>query len=108
MKFCFMVQFASTMIDPDALAAIRRQRLSEISLWFGPHNNNYSTTVSQVSEQVSNNVAEEVTPAENSATKWAAECTGILLATGLLTVTLAWLIAPRVGKVFVNELVSIY
>jgi len=27
------------------------------------------------------------------------EATGILLATGLLTVTLAWLIAPRVGKV---------
>ncbi|KAL1823008.1 hypothetical protein DCAR_0310856 [Daucus carota subsp. sativus] len=88
----------SSCVDPDALAAIRRQRLSEISLWFGPHNNNYSTTVSQGSEQVSNAVAEEVTPAENSATKWAVEGTGILLATGLLTLTLAWLIAPRVGK----------
>ncbi|XP_044479887.1 uncharacterized protein LOC123206732 isoform X2 [Mangifera indica] len=40
----------------------------------------------------------EVLTAENPATKWAVEGTGILLATGLLTVTLAWLIAPRVGK----------
>ncbi|KAG6660600.1 hypothetical protein I3843_03G111500 [Carya illinoinensis] len=41
---------------------------------------------------------EYVVPDENPATKWAVEGTGILLATGLLTVTLAWLIAPRVGK----------
>ncbi|KAG6660602.1 hypothetical protein CIPAW_03G116400 [Carya illinoinensis] len=55
-------------VDPDAVAAIRRQRLKY------------------------------VVPDENPATKWAVEGTGILLATGLLTVTLAWLIAPRVGK----------
>ncbi|KAA8531128.1 hypothetical protein F0562_005837 [Nyssa sinensis] len=86
-------------VDPDAVAAIRRQRLSEISLWFNPHNNNNSSTISQVvSEQPSNTVTEEVVPTENPATKWAVEGTGILLATGLLTVTLAWLIAPRVGK----------
>ncbi|XP_042971015.1 uncharacterized protein LOC122303333 isoform X6 [Carya illinoinensis] len=42
---------------------------------------------------------EYVVPDENPATKWAVEGTGILLATGLLTVTLAWLIAPRVGKI---------
>ncbi|BBH02523.1 RING/FYVE/PHD zinc finger superfamily protein [Prunus dulcis] len=94
----------STGIDPDAVAAIRRQRLSEISLWFTPHNNSNnnnntstnSVSISQaVSEQPQNTV---VAPAENPATKWAVEGTGILLATGLLTVTLAWLIAPRVGK----------
>ncbi|KAL2528304.1 RING/FYVE/PHD zinc finger superfamily protein [Forsythia ovata] len=85
-------------VDPDAVAAIRRQRLSEISLWFNPHGN--SSTLSQVvSEQPSTNiVTEEGASAESSATKWAVEGTGILLATGLLTVTLAWLIAPRVGK----------
>ncbi|KAJ4715195.1 RING/FYVE/PHD zinc finger superfamily protein [Melia azedarach] len=95
----------SSGVDPDAVAAIRRQRLSEISLWFSPHiynnnnNNSNSTAVSQVvSEQPLNTVSEEVAPAENPATKWAVEGTGILLATGLLTVTLAWLIAPRVGK----------
>ncbi|XP_017969596.1 PREDICTED: uncharacterized protein LOC18611957 isoform X3 [Theobroma cacao] len=93
----------SSGVDPDAVAAIRRQRLSEISLWFSPHsnnnNNNSFAAVSQaVSEQPLNTFTEEVAPTENPATKWAVEGTGILLATGLLTVTLAWLIAPRVGK----------
>ncbi|KDP31468.1 hypothetical protein JCGZ_15348 [Jatropha curcas] len=88
-------------VDPDAVAAIQRQRLSEISMWFSPRNNNdyNSNVVSQVvSEQPLNTVSENVVPPENPATKWAVEGTGILLATGLLTVTLAWLIAPRVGK----------
>uniref|UniRef100_A0A1J3D1L8 RING-CH-type domain-containing protein n=1 Tax=Noccaea caerulescens TaxID=107243 RepID=A0A1J3D1L8_NOCCA len=100
---------SSSGIDPDAVAAIRRQRLSEISLWFGPHcpnNNNYSSNSaaataasSQVaSEQPLGIVSFDILPMENRATKWAVEGTGILLATGLLTVTLAWLIAPRVGK----------
>ncbi|KAH7520554.1 hypothetical protein FEM48_Zijuj08G0156300 [Ziziphus jujuba var. spinosa] len=92
----------SADVDPDAVAAIRRQRLSEISLWFGPHNNNNGNNAAAVSdvvsEQLPSDVPEDVTPAENPATKWAVEGTGILLATGLLTVTLAWLIAPRVGK----------
>lgn len=101
---------ADNGVDPDAVAAIRRQRLSEIALWFCPHgstvhsgnnnNNNNVDTVSLVfSEQTLNSVAEDATPVQNPATKWAVEGTGILLATGLLTVTLAWLIAPRVGKV---------
>lgn len=92
----------SASIDPDAVAAIQRQRLCEISLWFNPHNNsnyNHSAALSQVvSEQPVNTVSEDVVPDANPATKWAVEGTGILLATGLLTVTLAWLIAPRVGK----------
>ncbi|XP_017969595.1 PREDICTED: uncharacterized protein LOC18611957 isoform X2 [Theobroma cacao] len=59
----------------------------------------HTSSVSQaVSEQPLNTFTEEVAPTENPATKWAVEGTGILLATGLLTVTLAWLIAPRVGK----------
>ncbi|XP_061346856.1 uncharacterized protein LOC133292465 [Gastrolobium bilobum] len=96
---------ANTGVDPDAVAAIRRQRLSEIALWFCPHNssnnNNNSNVdpVSQVfSEQPMNIVIEDAGPMQNPATKWAVEGTGILLATGLLTITLAWLIAPRVGK----------
>ncbi|XP_011031095.1 PREDICTED: uncharacterized protein LOC105130338 [Populus euphratica] len=96
---------ASAGVDPDAVAGVRRQRLSEISLWFCPHNNNNnnynnnSAAVSQVvSEQPLSTVTEDIVPAGNRATKWAVEGTGILLATGLLTVTLAWLIAPRVGK----------
>ncbi|KAF5745045.1 RING/FYVE/PHD zinc finger superfamily protein isoform 1 [Tripterygium wilfordii] len=95
----------SSGVDPDAIAAIRRQRLSEIALWFNPHtsnihNNNIPAAVSEVvSEQSMNQpITEGSVPTENPTTKWAVECTGILLATGLLTVTLAWLIAPRVGK----------
>lgn len=95
--------YSGTGVDPDAVAAIRRQRLSEISLWFSPHNinnnNNHVAASQAVSEQPLDSVTEEVVPAENPATRWAVEGTGILLATGLLTVTLAWLIAPRVGKV---------
>ncbi|CAN8256816.1 unnamed protein product [Cochlearia groenlandica] len=98
---------SSSGIDPDAVAAIRRQRLSEISLWFGPHcshNNNNSSSNSAAAETASSEqqplsvVNFGILPMENRATKWAVEGTGILLATGLLTVTLAWLIAPRVGK----------
>lgn len=104
---------SNTGVDPDAVAAIRRQRLSEIALWFCPHNssnnNNNSNvdTVSQVvSEQPLNIVIEDAVPEQNPATKWAVEGTGILLATGLLTITLAWLIAPRVGKVDKIEILS--
>lgn len=88
-------------VDPDAVAAIRRQRLSEISLWFNPQSNNSTGVVlSQlVTEQSSSHVVEDAPPEENTTRKWAVESTGILVATGLLTVTLAWLIAPRVGKV---------
>ncbi|KAF2283467.1 hypothetical protein GH714_008120 [Hevea brasiliensis] len=100
---------ASLGVDPDAVAAIRRQRLSEISMWFSPLGNsdhNNSNAVSQVvSEQPLNAVTEDIVPPENLATKWAVEGTGILLATGLLTVTLAWLIAPHVGKGYLNHFV---
>ncbi|KAK9167495.1 hypothetical protein Scep_002686 [Stephania cephalantha] len=93
-------------IDPDAIAGIRRQRLSEIALWFNPNynsgnnaNHNNSSRISQgVAEQPSSIPNEDAPPTENTLTKWAVEGTGILVATGLLTVTLAWLIAPRVGK----------
>ncbi|XP_050382489.1 uncharacterized protein LOC126799317 [Argentina anserina] len=88
----------STGVDPDAVAAIRRQRLSEISLWFSPHNNanGNSVAVSQVESEEPHDTA--IVPVESRATKWAVEATAILLATGLLTVTVAWLLAPHVGK----------
>lgn len=95
-------------VDPDAIAAIRRQRLSEIYLWFTPHgsrnhhqwnsNEGNASLVDGEVEQNSNIVVENGSSSENPAAKWAVEGTGILLATGLLTVSLAWLIAPRVGK----------
>ncbi|XP_004288483.1 PREDICTED: uncharacterized protein LOC101312194 [Fragaria vesca subsp. vesca] len=94
----------STGVDPDAVAAIRRQRLSEISLWFRPHNNGHGNNNTNGNSVAASQVASEdhqntvVVPAENRATKWAMEATAILLATGLLTVTVAWLLAPHVAK----------
>ncbi|CAN8251739.1 unnamed protein product [Cochlearia groenlandica] len=95
-------------IDTDEVAAIRRQRLGEISSWFGPHsqnnNNGSSVTASQVMpEHPSGVVNFGVLPVESRATKWAVEGTGILFATGLLTATLVWIIAPRVGKKAANN-----
>ncbi|KAL5704409.1 hypothetical protein ACHQM5_022845 [Ranunculus cassubicifolius] len=95
-------------VDPDAVAGIRRQRLSEIALWFNIHMNNTANSSNSVSRTVSHRVVESSAnnpvPVEgavsnnNLATKWAAEITGILIAMGLLSVTIAWIIAPRVGK----------
>lgn len=97
---------ANIGVDPDALAGIRRQRLSEISLWFNPHNTSV-TVIQEPMEQMptspNNNATENVVDTDHSRTKWALEGTGVLVATGLLTVTLAWLIAPRVGKVCFNS-----
>ncbi|KAK4772572.1 hypothetical protein SAY86_014347 [Trapa natans] len=103
-------QHAASGVDPDAVAAIRRQRLSEISLWFNPNHNSSNVHAVQASaaashaasEPLSSTGFEDNSPSDNPATKWAVEGTGILLATGLLTVTLAWLIAPRVGKVSIS------
>ena len=39
---------SSSGVDPDAVAAIRRQRLSEISLWFSPHSNNNNNNNSEI------------------------------------------------------------
>ncbi|KAF9599824.1 hypothetical protein IFM89_001770, partial [Coptis chinensis] len=89
-------------VDPVAVASVRRQRLREVSLWFTPHifnNHTSSTTISQGGLGHSNNTLfDSALPSENCATKWAVEGTGILVATGLLTVTIAWLLAPHVGK----------
>ncbi|KAL5714537.1 hypothetical protein ACHQM5_016482 [Ranunculus cassubicifolius] len=92
----------NSAVDPNATTSIQRRRLHEISLWFNPHPNNTRTTSRTVTQggsgQNSNVLIEDFFPSESPATKWAVEGTGILVATGLLTVTLAWLIAPRVGK----------
>ncbi|KAH9308237.1 hypothetical protein KI387_036148, partial [Taxus chinensis] len=84
-------------VDPDAVAAVRRQRLTEIASWFNPRL--HTTTVSHVATgEASNAPTSDLLPNIHPRAKWVVEGTGILIATGLLTVTLAWLIAPRVGK----------
>ncbi|KAG6486707.1 uncharacterized protein LOC122009141 [Zingiber officinale] len=88
---------ASSGIDPDAVAAIRRQRLSEISLWFNPHNNTASISQEAV-EEVPYNPIENVVTRDTQINKSALEHSGILVVTGLLTVILFWFVAPRIGK----------
>ncbi|XP_057845140.2 uncharacterized protein LOC131054614 isoform X1 [Cryptomeria japonica] len=84
-------------VDPDAAAAVRRQRLTEIASWFNPRL--HTATVSQsTTDEVYNAPIGDLRPNMHPRAKWVVEGTGILIATGLLTVTLAWLIAPRVGK----------
>ncbi|XP_020572714.1 uncharacterized protein LOC110019416 isoform X2 [Phalaenopsis equestris] len=85
-------------VDPDALAAVRRQRLNEVSFWFNPQNNAVVVPQEVIADQPSNVPTESTVAVENPTTTWAVEGTGILVATGLLTVSLAWLIAPHVGK----------
>lgn len=83
-------------VDPDALAAVRRQRLNEVSFWFNPQNNAVAVPQEAIADQSSNAPTESIVSVENPTTTWAVEGTGILVATGSLTVTLAWLIAPHV------------
>lgn len=85
-------------VDPDALAAVRRQRLIEVSFWFNPQNSAIAVLQEAIADQSSNVPTESIAVADNPTSRWAVEGTGILVATGLLTVTLAWLIAPHVGK----------
>ncbi|KAJ6800780.1 uncharacterized protein M6B38_201955 [Iris pallida] len=88
---------ARSGVDPDGLAAVRRLRLSEVSSWFNPRNNTITASHEAV-EQLPDFDAENAVTMENPTSKWAVEGTGILVATGLLTVTLTWLIAPHVRK----------
>lgn len=88
----------SSDVDPDALAAVRRQRLNEISYWFNPQNSAVAVPQEAIEDEPSNAPVESIVAVHNPTTTWAVEGTGILVATGLLTVTLAWLIAPHVAK----------
>lgn len=83
-----------------ALASSMHGRVAFDSVsWFDPHGSLVSDMSRNASDPVVNVLEEgrhhnSVSPA----TKWAVEGTGILIATGLLTVTITWLLAPRVNK----------
>lgn len=96
---------STTGVDPDALAAIRRLRLREVSLWFNPHHSLVSLSQESANESSNNdnnddnnNNRTETINVESSTVKCEVNGTLILVAIGLLTVTLAWFIAPHVGK----------
>ncbi|CAN6236769.1 unnamed protein product [Urochloa humidicola] len=102
-ELSYLQHVAGTGVDPDAVAAIRRQRLSEISSWFNPHNSHMAVSQGHVDQpplSPSNNSVLEhsVVAARRVHTRWSLESTGVLVAIGLAVIVLAWLVAPHVGK----------
>lgn len=91
-----------TGVDPDAVAAIRRQRLSEISSWFNPHNSHVAVPQGHIEQppvSPSNNSVEHSVVAVRAVhTRWSLEGTGVFVVIGLGVVVLAWLVASHVGK----------
>lgn len=77
-------------VDPDDSAAIQRQRLREVSLWFNPHNNSAAPT--------------EVAVPTETTTIGLIENFALLFAIGCLTFALGWLMAPLFGKVCLEVL----
>ncbi|XP_066345018.1 uncharacterized protein [Miscanthus floridulus] len=106
-EISYLQHGADTGVDPDAVAAIRRQRLSEISSWFNPHNSHVAVAQGHIDQPqpplspTNNSVLEHsVVAATWVHTRWSLESTGVFVATCLVVIILAWLVAPHVGKVF--------
>ncbi|CAN6241525.1 unnamed protein product [Urochloa humidicola] len=102
-ELSYLQHVAGTGVDPDAVAAIRRLRLSEISSWFNPRNSHVAVSQGHVDQpplSPSNNSVLEhnVVAARRVHTRWSLESTGVLVAIGLAVIVLAWLVAPHVGK----------
>jgi hypothetical protein len=107
-ELSYLQLVADTGVDPDAVAAIRRQRLSEISSWFNPHNSHMAVSQGHIDQpplSPSNNSVLEhsIVAARRVHTRWSLESTGVLVAIGLAVIVLAWLVAPHVGKVCMSE-----
>ncbi|CAL5070960.1 unnamed protein product [Urochloa decumbens] len=102
-ELSYLQHVAGTGVDPDAVAAIRRLRLSEISSWFNPHNSHMAVSQGHDDQpplSPSNNSVLEnsVVAARRVHTRWSLESTGVLVAIGLVVIVFAWLVAPHVGK----------
>jgi hypothetical protein len=109
-EISYLQHGADTGVDPDAVAAIRRQRLSEISSWFNPHNSHVAVAQGHIDQPqlplspTNNSVLEHsVVAATRVHTRWSLESTGVFVATCLVVIILAWLVAPHVGKVCFAE-----
>lgn len=73
--------------------------LVQVTAWFDPLGNSTSGLPTRtLSEQMVDIPDEGSITSVSPTTKWAVEGTGILIATGLLTVTITWLLSPRVDK----------
>jgi hypothetical protein len=100
---------ADTSVDPDAVAAIRRQRLSEISSWFNPHNSHVGVSQGHLEQSAlspSNNsvVEHSVLAATAARASRSLERSGVFVAMGLAVILLAWFVAPHVGEVSISEI----
>uniref|UniRef100_A0A0E0KX94 RING-CH-type domain-containing protein n=1 Tax=Oryza punctata TaxID=4537 RepID=A0A0E0KX94_ORYPU len=93
---------ADSGVDPDAVAAIRRQRLTEISSWFNPQNSHLAISQGQTEQTpaspTNNSIHHGAVVARVVHARWSLEGTGVFLAIGLGVIVLAWLVAPHVGK----------
>lgn len=78
------------------VSSIGSEELVQVTAWFAPIHDTTNLSWS-FSEQVSDAPDDSLTPT-SPAIKWAVEAAGILIATGLLTVTITWLLSPRVEK----------
>ncbi|CAM0952804.1 unnamed protein product [Alopecurus aequalis] len=93
---------ADAAVDPVALAAIRRQRLCEISSWFNPHNAHVVFS-QRYNEELpvspsNNSVEHGVLAARAAHARRSFGGTGAFVAIALAFVLLAWFVAPHVGK----------
>lgn len=109
-EISYLQHGGDTGVDPDAVAAIRRQRLSEISSWFNPHNSHVAISQGHIDQpqpllSPTNNSAVEhsLVVARRVHTRWSLESTGVCVAICLVVIVLAWLVAPHVGKVCIAE-----
>ncbi|KQJ85514.1 uncharacterized protein LOC100846573 [Brachypodium distachyon] len=101
-ELSYLQYMPDASVDPVALAAIRRQRLCEISSWFNPHNSHAAVyqgqTVQSPVSPGNNSVEHSVVAPRPARVSLNLEGTGVYVALALGFVVLAWLIAPRVGK----------
>ncbi|KAL6844282.1 hypothetical protein ACP4OV_025955 [Aristida adscensionis] len=93
---------ADTGVDPIAVAAIRRQRLYEISSWFNPHSSHVAVSQGHIEQPpvspTNNSVEHAVVAAGAVHARWRLENTGVFVAIGIGVIILAWFVAPHLGK----------
>eukprot|EP00250_Pteridium_aquilinum_P001361 c11566_g1_i1 orf=1-1023(-) len=72
------------------------EELLQVTAWFDPVGN--TTNLPRSFSEQAIDVPDEGSTSTSPTTKWAVEGVGVLIATGLLTVTITWLLSPRVDK----------
>jgi hypothetical protein len=84
--------------------SILREAVDHTVTWFDPNGNLSSDLSRNITEAMVGAPPEGLLNSVSPATKWAVEGTGILIATGLLTVTITWLFGSKMNKVCLYSL----